>query len=80
MKVQEFRKMVANMEEISNKIKIFRAKLNYQAKKEALQACAVCGSDLDFHFEKTLAGSKIKEITHCLHCKGAAVQRFYSLN
>ncbi len=80
MKVQQFRETIANSEQIVNKIKAFKVKLAFEAMKKNMESCAVCGSSLNFHFEKTLAGMKIKEVTHCLHCKGAAVQRFYSLN
>jgi hypothetical protein len=80
MKVQDFRNSLKNSEEIANKIKVFKAKLVYESLKASLQSCAVCAADLNFHVEKTLGGQRIKEITHCLSCKGAAVQRFYSLN
>jgi len=80
MKVQDFRNSVQNFGDITKKIQIFKSKLAFEQSKAAMNSCAVCANDLSFHYERTLAGLKMKEITHCLHCNGVAVQRFYSLN
>ncbi len=80
MKVQDFFQSLENKDQILKKIKDFKRRLAVEASKKAMSTCAACGGSLLADHEKLVGGRYVREIVHCLYCKGRSAQRYFSLN